>query len=141
MGWNHISKYFLCISLLIINTVFVFQYKIKLAFKTKLDNQTEMINIKWLSNLFISFASPMLVFFFNQTPNYSILRFNKDLVLILLVGITTGIYIISSIHYTKTKPDLNSINMKKREPVYVLFGLIAISYIFLRTSDAWIVKV
>jgi len=140
MGWEHISKYFVCVSLLIINTIFVLQYKINLSFKTKLDNQTEMINIKWLANLFLSFASPMLVFFFNKTENYSILRFNKEILLIILIGISISIYFMSSIHFMKTKPDINQVNMKRKEPVWAIYLFIALSYFFLRTSDAWIIR-
>lgn len=107
-----ILKYFLTILLLVTNTVFIYQYKLKNAFRTKLDKETEMLKVKWLANLFLSFGSPMFVFMFNQTPNYSILRFNKSPLVIVLIGVAIIIYFINSTFLARNKIDINSINMR-----------------------------
>jgi hypothetical protein len=63
-SWT-IAKYLGMIGILILNTVYLLQYKIKGKIEDHLNKGTETLKIKWLSFLFMSFLSPMFVFFFN----------------------------------------------------------------------------
>ena len=57
-------------------------------------NQKEfdLLKVKWLAALIIAFVAPVIVFVFNQTSEYHILRFNGDPLTIALLLVGTSIH-------------------------------------------------
>ena len=83
-----ILRYYFTLLLLVVNTLYVYAYKVKRTLvEAYVDRTTELLKVKWLANLMLAFYVPLLVFVANTTPNYRILRFNQDMSTILLVAL------------------------------------------------------
>jgi len=130
--------YFGLIALLIINTIGIYQYKIKSTVEDYITKDTEMLKVKWLSFLFISFITPMVVFFFNTQPNYVILRFHYSLIVIVMLVLALVGILVTHIIIRPTKADLNSTVMKQREPMILISTAILFASAIMNLRDVWI---
>ena len=133
-----ILRYFGMLLLLLTNTVFIYQYKIKTLVQDHIDKKTELLKVKWLSFLFIGFSSPLIVFFFNQTPNYNILRFHYSLLVCSCLVIVSFTIFMYHTFIVPSKVDLNACVMKRRDPIFAIMILVFLSEFLINTRDVWL---
>ena len=139
-GFLSQMKYLSALLIQIFTTVYIYQYKIRCSVKENISKSSELLKVKWLSHLYLCFVTPTLTFVFNQTPNYVILRFQKNPLIILLVALAVSINLAVHVVFYPSQTDFNSKPLKKKWPIVAVICVSIISYTLLKTQDSWIVN-
>ena len=105
--------YFFSLGLVILNTVFLYQYKIKSILHADIDREEEVLKVKWVSHMILAFLTPFFIFVLNQENNYNLLRFNSKLDVISLVTFSCILFLVHQIMLKPTFIDFTTHVMRK----------------------------
>lgn len=135
-----IALYIGAIIIVILNSMYVYQYKVKRLINTYVNRETEMLKVRWVTHMFLAFYTPIFVFVCNRTPNYNILRFNYDLILIILLGVALTVHFSYSVLRFPSKIDINKTNLAKERPGATIIAVCLFAYLLSsKVQECWIV--
>lgn len=123
------------IVLQIVNVVFIYQYKMKISIDRNIDAKNELLRVKWVGFMILSFMTPFFVFILNTQANYHLLRFQNNATCIILIVLVCMAYLYANIWNHPEKIDPSITLMSKQVPSYVIFGVVVLSMIILPIND------
>lgn len=132
--------YIMTILLTAANILYIYLYKLKHTHipACNIAAPDELLKVKWLAHLLLAFFVPIAVFIFNRTPEYRIMRFNKDFLTIVIGAVGVGMHYWMSNFAKVSTIDVVTKGIKKEVYAIMTLGLL-LCILIGSEGDAWII--